>query len=64
MIDSTSIRLCLLSEALDPEGQPRAALVVPPSPDRYGRPVTILYASLGAALAAKRSFEEATHARP
>ena len=65
LIDSAPIRLCLLSEALDRDGQPRAALVVPPSPDRYGKhPVTILYASLDDALAAKRTLEEAMHARP
>ena len=54
------IRLCLLPEALDRDGEPRAALVVPPSPNRYGvRPTTVLFPSLDAALAAKRALEAA-----
>ncbi len=59
------IRLCLLPEARDRDGEPRAALVVPPSPRRYGRlPVTLLFPSLATALDAKRSLERAAGAEP
>ena len=59
-----AIRLCLIAEARDSDGEPRAALVVPPSPGRYGKhPSTILYPSLDAALAAKRAMEGAADAR-
>ena len=57
------VRLCLLNEARDRDGEPRAALVVPPSPGRYGkRPVIVVFASLGAALNAKRSMERTADA--
>ena len=62
---AAAIRLLLLDEAKGPDGAPRAALWVPPSPNRYGkRPTTILFPSLDAALAAKRAMEEVAHARP
>lgn len=58
------IRLCLMAEARDRDGEPRAALVVPPSPHRYGRrPVTLLFPSAAAAVAAKRDLEVAADAR-
>lgn len=47
-----------MPEALDRDGIPRAALVVPPSPSRYDRrAVTVLFPSLQAALAAKKILE-------
>ncbi len=58
-----AIRLLLLAEAKDADGVPRAALLVPPSPQRYGKhPTTIVYPSLDAALCAKRRLEEAADA--
>lgn len=58
-----AVRLLLLAEAKDPDGAPRAALIVPPSPGRYGKhPTTVLYPSLDAALAAKRAMEEVVDA--
>ena len=54
------IRLHLMPEALDRDGEPRAALVVPPTPSRYDRrTVTLLFPSVAAALAAKRRMERA-----
>jgi hypothetical protein len=54
------IRLHLLPEALDHAGEPRAALVVPPTSSRYDRrTVTLLFPSVAAALAAKRAMEGA-----
>jgi hypothetical protein len=54
------IRLYLLPEALDRDGEPRAALVVPPTPSRYDRRTsTLLFPSVAAALAAKRGMERA-----
>jgi hypothetical protein len=54
------IRLYLLPEALDRDGEPRAALVVPPTPSRYDRrTITLLFPSVAAALAAKRGMERA-----
>ena len=58
-----SIQLHLMPEALDAEGEPRAALVVPPMPSRYDRrTVTLLFPSIAAALAAKRRLEHVTPA--
>ncbi len=60
-----AVRLLLLAEAKDPDGEPRAALVVPPSPGRYGvRPVTLVFPSLAAAVSAKRGMERVADARP
>lgn len=57
-VTPAQIRLCLMPEALDCDGQPRAALVIPPSPTRYDRrTITVLFSSLAAALAAKRRME-------
>ena len=54
------IRLHLLPEAPDHAGEPRAALVVPPTPSRYERrTITLLFPSVAAALAARRSMEGA-----
>ena len=54
------IRLCLMPQALDRDGEPRAALVVPPTPSRYDRrTVILLFPSVAAALAAKRGMERA-----
>ena len=59
-VTPTRIRLCLMSEAPDCDGVPRAALVIPPSPTRYDRrTVTVLFSSLAAALDAKRRMEGA-----
>lgn len=64
LVDGSSIRLCLMVEAPDANGLPRAALIVPPSPTRYGvHSTTILFPSLGAAIAAKRMLEEGSNAR-
>jgi hypothetical protein len=63
MSGAAPIRLHLLPEALDRDGEPRAALVVPPSASRYGRrSITLLFPSIAAAVAAKRSMEAATPA--
>jgi hypothetical protein len=52
------IRLHLMPEALDRDGEPRAALVVPPTPSRYDRrTIVLLFPSVAAALAAKRGME-------
>jgi hypothetical protein len=52
------IRLHLMPEAADRDGEPRAALVVPPTPSRYDRrTITLLFSSVAAALAAKRRME-------
>jgi hypothetical protein len=54
------IRLHLMPEALNRDGEPCAALVVPPTPSRYDRrAVTLLFPSVAAALAAKRAMERA-----
>ena len=53
------IQLHLMPEAVDRDGEPRAALVVPPTPSRYDRrTVTLLYPSVAAALAAKRGHAQ------
>jgi hypothetical protein len=53
-----SIRLHLMPEAVDRDGEQRAALVVPPPPSRYDRrTITLLFPSVAAALAAKRGME-------
>ena len=63
-MSGAQVRLCLMAEARDRNGEPRAALVVPPSPSRYGkRPVILLFPSLTAALHAKRDMEGADGAR-
>lgn len=55
---TAEVQLHLLPEAPDAEGEPRAALVVPPMPSRYDRrTVTLLFPSLAAALAEKRRIE-------
>lgn len=58
---SAPIRLCLMSEALDCDGQPRAALVLPAKPAEGNEPgrraVTLLFGTIGAAVAAKRAME-------
>jgi hypothetical protein len=57
---NAAIRLHLMPEAVDRDGEPRAALVVPPTPSRYDRRiVTLLFSSVAAALAAKRDMERA-----
>ncbi|MDJ0391072.1 hypothetical protein QMO56_23455 [Roseomonas sp. E05] len=52
-----SIKLHLLLDAPDPDGLPRAALEIPPSPGRNRRPTLLLFASIPAALAAKQRME-------
>jgi ferric-dicitrate binding protein FerR (iron transport regulator) len=52
------IRLIEVPNALDAHGTPRAALLVPPAPDAVSRrPVIKMFASVAAAIAAKRSME-------
>jgi hypothetical protein len=52
------IRLHLMPEAADRDGEPRAVLVVPPTPSRYDRrTIVLLFPSVAAALAAKRGME-------
>jgi len=65
-VTGAGIRLLQLHEACDRDGVPRAALLVPPLPNRYGvRPTTVMFPSLNAALEAKRQLElEAVHASP
>lgn len=52
------IRLQLLPDAPDAEGEPRCALLLPPAPGAVSRrPVLRLFASLAAAVEAKRQLE-------
>jgi len=52
------IRLIAVPNALDVDGLPRAALLVPPEPSAISRrPVIRIFASISAAIAAKRSLE-------
>lgn len=58
MLAATSIRLHLLPDAPDAEGEPRAALLVPASSPALGRrPALLLFANIAAAIAAKREME-------
>jgi hypothetical protein len=52
------IRVLLLPDAADPEGQPRPALAIP------GRSRPTIYPSLQAALEAKRGLEEGATSHP
>jgi hypothetical protein len=52
------IRLIDVPNALDANGTPRAALLVPPAPDAVSRrPIIRMFASVAAAIAAKRHLE-------
>lgn len=52
------IRLIEVPNAIDADGTPRAALLVPPEPAALNRrPVVRFFASIGAAIAAKRALE-------
>ncbi|MCG7360824.1 hypothetical protein MHZ93_06120 [Roseomonas sp. ACRSG] len=52
------IRLIQVPNALDANGTPRAALLVPPAPDAVSRrPIIKMFASVAAAIAAKRNLE-------
>ncbi len=52
------IRLHLMPDAPNAEGEPRAALLVPASEAALTRrPVLLMFASIGAAIAAKREME-------
>lgn len=52
------IRLIAVPNALDADGAPRAALLVPPAPDALNRrPALRFFASVTAAIAAKRVLE-------
>jgi hypothetical protein len=52
------IRLQLLPDAPDADGQPRCGLLVPPAPSSLSRrPILVLFHSLGAAIAAKATME-------
>jgi len=56
------IKLHLLPDALDAEGQPRAGLLVPPSPGSASRrTVMVLFPTIAAAVAAKRDMEGSLH---
>jgi hypothetical protein len=48
---SASIRVLLLPDAMDPQGEPRPALAIP------GRRLPVVYPTVTAALEAKRGFE-------
>ena len=57
------IRLLQLRDAPDVEGEPRAGLLVPPQAGSTStRPVLQVYATVSAAVAAKRAMEEVTDA--
>ncbi|MFT8243262.1 hypothetical protein [Roseomonas sp. BN140053] len=51
------IRLHLLPDAPDASGEPRAALLVPPSHTLTRRPTLHVFATVAAAIAAKRQME-------
>ncbi len=52
------IRLVHIPNAIDPDGEPKVALEVPPKPGALNRrPVLMMFASLSAALAEKREME-------
>lgn len=52
------IRLVEMPHALDGDGAPRVALLVPPEPAAINRrPIVRMFASIGAAIAAKRNLE-------
>jgi hypothetical protein len=52
------IRLIEVPNALDANGTPRAALLVPPAADAVSRrPIIRMFASVAAAIAAKRNME-------
>ncbi|MFT8243959.1 hypothetical protein [Roseomonas sp. BN140053] len=51
------IRLHLLPDAPDASGEPRAALLVPPSHTLTRRPALRVFATVAAAIAAKRLLE-------
>ena len=52
------IKLTMLSDALDADGQPRCGLLMPPPASTPGRrPVLVIFSSLTAALDVKRSME-------
>ena len=53
-----SVRLVHIPNAVDPDGEPRVALEVPPGPGTLSRrPVLLMFASMAAALDSKRSME-------
>lgn len=53
-----SIRLALLPDALDADGQPRPALIVTPPAERVNRRAVLrIFPTVAAALAAKREME-------
>ncbi len=55
MTAAQPIRLQLMQDALDGDGEPRAALLLPPKPGR--RPVLMMFSTIAAAVAVKRSLE-------
>ena len=53
-----SVRLVHIPAAVDADGEPRVALEVPPRPGAVSRrPMLVVFASMAAALASKRSME-------
>lgn len=59
------IRLLQLRDASDAVGEPRAGLLVPPQAGSTStRPVLHMYATVSAAVAAKRAMEEVGDAWP
>ncbi len=54
------VRLALLPDLLDGAGEPRAALEMPPEPGR--RAVVRVFATVAAALSAKREMENPSSA--
>lgn len=54
----TPIRLQMLSDAPDEDGEPQCGLLVPPSPSSVSRrPILVLFANVAAAIEAKRGLE-------
>ena len=57
-MSAPSIRLALLPDALDADGQPRPALIVTPAAERVNRRAMLrIVPTVAAALAAKREME-------
>lgn len=60
-----TIRLTILEDLLNSDGEPRAGLVLPLAPNATGRRQALrIFSSIGAALAAKTELERGSNAHP